>query len=507
MLRSLSSGFLLNIKAFFLTLLLCPALSFSQKTTKIDLVNANTLEYNKQLGENVKRLIGSVVLKHDSTYLYCDSAYLNSESNNVDAYGHVRINSGTVIINGEVLNYDGDSRNAVMHRNVSMTDNKMTLTTDLLTYNTRTDIGNYTTGGKIVDPDNVLTSNIGYYYAGKKQFFFKKNVVLVNPKYTMRSDTLMYNTETEVSYFYGPTTIVSKENFIYCENGWYNSQNDIAQFNKNAYFKNKEQKLSGDSLYYDRKIGYGKALNNITALDTVQKITIQGDYGEYWEKPGITLVTKKAVLIQAIEKDSLFLHADTLKAFTDSTGAGKRLFAFHHAKFFKTDMQGVADSIYYSFKDSVIYMYKRPMLWTDKNQLSGDTINIHLSHGEIKQLNIYSSSFIISRDDSIRYNQIKGKNLVGHFIENKLHRIDVFGNGETIYYVRDDKTKLIGVNKAEADNLLIFVKENAIKTITFLTKPEAVLYPEKDLSINDVRLKNFKWEEENRPCDRYDIFN
>jgi hypothetical protein len=152
-------------------------------------------------------------------------------------------------------------------------------------------------------------------------------------------------------------------------------------------------------------------------------------------------------------------------------------------------------------------MYKNPMLWTDKNQLSGDTITMHMSHGEIKVLNIYSSSFIISKDDSIRYNQIKGKNLVGHFVENKLHRIDVYGNGETIYYVRDDKTNLIGVNKAEADNLLIFVKENKVNTITFLSKPEAVLYPEKDLSINDVRLKNFKWEEQNRPCDRYDIFN
>ena len=278
-------------------MLLCPAISFSQKTTKIDLINANTLEFDKKLGENVKRLIGSVVLKHDSTILYCDSAYLNSESNSVDAYGHVRINSGTVVINGEVLNYDGDARNAVMHRNVTMKDNKMTLTTDLLTYNTHTNIGTYTTGGKIVDPENVLTSQIGYYYANEKKFYFRKNVVLVNPKYTMRSDTLMYNTETDVSYFYGPTTIVSKENFIYCENGWYDTKNDVAQFNKNAYFKNKEQKLSGDSLYYDRKTGYGKALYNITAIDTVQKITVKGDYGEYWEKSGQTLVTKQAELI------------------------------------------------------------------------------------------------------------------------------------------------------------------------------------------------------------------
>jgi lipopolysaccharide export system protein LptA len=494
--------------AFFFLLLLFPVLSFSQKTTQIELINANTLEYNKKLGEDVKRLIGSVVLKHDSTYLYCDSAYLHSESNSVDAFGHVRINSGTVVITGEVLNYDGDSRDAVLHRKVTMNDGNMTLTTEHLTYNTRTDIGNYTTGGKIVDPENVLTSTIGYYYAEKKQMFFKKNVVLVNPKYTVRSDTMVYYTETEVSHFYGPTTIVSKENFIYCENGWYDSKNDIAQFNKNAYFKNKEQKLSGDSLYYDRKKGFGQAFNNITAIDTTQKITIKGDYGEYREKEGITLVTKKAELIQTIDKDSLFLHADTLKSFTDTAGVGKRLYAYHHAKFFKTDLQGAADSIYYSFKDSVIYMYTHPMLWTDKNQLSGDTILIQLSHNQIKQMNLYSSSFIISRDDdSLRFNQVKGKNLVGHFVNNELNRIDVYGNGETVYYVRDDKTKLIGINKATAQNLLIYVKDKAIKTITFLSKPEANLYPEKDLSLNDVRLKDFKWEETNRPEDRYDIFH
>lgn len=488
-------------------LILFPFLSFSQKTTKIDLINANTLEFDKKIGEDVKRLIGNVILKHDQTFLYCDSAYLHSESNSVDAFGNVRINSDSVTIYSEILHYDGDTKTAHADKNVKMIDNKMVLVTDHLTYNTKSNIGNYTTGGKITDPENVLTSTIGYYYVDEKQFYFKKNVVLVNPRYTMRSDTLVYNTETEVSHFYGPTTIVSKENLIYCENGWYNSNNDIAQFNKNAYFTNKVQKLNGDSLYYDRKIGFGKAFNNITAIDTVQHITMKGNYAEYYEKLGKSMVTKKAVLIQDIDGDSLFLHADTLKAFFDTTGAGKTLFAYNHAKFFKSDLQGLGDSIVYSFKDSTIFMYTKPMIWSDKNQLSADTIMIFLRKNQVKQMNLYSSSFIISKDDSIRFNQIKGKNLVGHFINNKLNKINVYGNGETVYYVRDDKNKLVGVNKAVADNLLIFVNENQIKSITFLTKPEATLYPEKDLSKNDVRLKNFKWEEDKRPADEFDIFH
>lgn len=493
------------ITALILSMLF-PSLLFSQRVTKIDLISANTLEYNKQINENVKRLIGNVILKHDSTYLYCDSAYLNSESNNVDAFSNVRIYSGSVVITGSILNYNGNTKEADMHKNVTMTDNKMTLTTEHLTYNTQSNIGNYNTGGRIVDPENVLTSKIGYYYANDKEFYFKKNVVLVNPRYTMKSDTLNYNTDSEISYFLGPTTIVSKENLIYCENGWYDTQKDIAQFNKNAYILNKEHKLNGDSIYYDRKIGFGKAFNNITVIDTVQKVMLKGDYGEYWDKQGISMVTKNALLIQDIDKDTLFLHADTLKAFFDSTGKGKILYAYKHAKFYKSDMQGMCDSIVYSFKDSIIYMYSKPMLWTDKNQLSADTIIIHQSKNEIKQMNLYNSSFVISMDDSIRYNQVKGKNLIAYFADNELNKIDVKGNGETVYYVRDDKQKLIGVNKAESQNLTIYVKKREIKSITFFVQPEATLYPEKNLSKNDVRLKDFKWDEYERPDCEEDVF-
>ncbi len=494
------------LRAVFVVLLLFPVFSYSQKTTKIDLVSANSLEFDKRISGDVRRLIGDVVLKHDETYLYCDSAYLYSESNSVDAFGNVRINSDSVNIYSKILHYDGNNRTAQVDNNVKMTDNKMVLTTEHLIYNTRSNIGNYTTGGKITDPENVLTSTIGYYYANDKRFFFKKNVVLVNPRYTMKSDTLMYNTNTEISYFYGPTTIESKENTIYCENGWYDSKNDISQFNKNASFSNKEQILRGDSLYYDRKLGFGKAFNNITVIDTVKDIILKGNYAEYKEKEGRTMITDKALLIQDIANDSLYLHADTLKAFFDSTKTGKIILAYNNAKFFKSDMQGMGDSIVYAFKDSIISMFVHPILWTDKNQLSADTILIHLSNNKIKQMNLYTSSFIVSKDDSIRFNQIKGKNLIGHFVNNKLHTINVNGNGETIYYVRDDKNELIGVNKATSDNLLIFVTENKINTITFITKPEASLYPEKDLLPDDTKLKDFKWDEINRPADKEDIF-
>jgi len=479
---------------------------YSQKVTKIDLVSANTLEFDKSLGDDVKQLIGNVILKHENTYLYCDSAYLYSETNSVKAFSNVHITSTSVNIYGDYLVYDGNTKISEMHNNVKMIDGAMTLRTEHLNYNTKTNIGNYTTGGKITDAENKLTSIIGYYYADTKQFFFKDSVVLINPRYTMHSDTLMYNTNSEISYFYGPTTIISKENFIYCENGWYDTRNDIAQFNKHAYFQNNDQKLSGDSLYYSRNTGFGKAFDNITVTDTVRDIILKGNYAEYYEKIGKTIMTDKAVLIQVIEDDSLFLHADTLKAFFDSTHTGKFMFAYHHARFYKSDLQGVADSIFYSFKDSVISMYMSPILWTKENQLSSDTILIRMKHKQIDCMELYSSAFIISQDDTAKYNQIKGKMITGYFINNDLRKIKVKGNGETLYFVRDDGKKLIGINKAESENMLIYVADRDIKTISFSIKPEATLYPESDLSPADILLKGFRWEDQVRPNNKEDIF-
>ena len=484
-----------------------PVLSYAQKITKIDLDNADRLEYDKNIGENVKRLIGNVILHHEGTYLYCDSAYLYSETNSVDAFSNVSIKSGTVHIVGDVLYYNGNTKDAELDKNVKMTDEKMELETEHLTYNTKTKIANYLTGGKLKDAENVLTSKIGYYYAETKEVYFKKEVVLVNPEYTMNSDTLKYNTKTEIAYFFGPTYIVSKENTIYCENGWYNTQKDIAQFNENAYFSNKEQKINGDSLYYDRKILFGKAYNNITIIDTTQEITIKGNYAEYYEKEGKTMVTNEALVIHNMDGDSLFLHADTLKAFFDSTGAGKVLYAYNHAKFFKSDIQGLGDSIVYSFTDSVIYMYSNPILWSEENQITADTIHIFLKNNELYRMNLYSSSFIVSKEDSVKYNQIKGKFVIGHFFENELRKINVYQNSETIYYVRDESKGLIGINKAIADDMLIFVDNSKVKTITFLTNPEATLYPEKDLAPAEVKLKGFKWDEFKRPLDKEGVFN
>ena len=495
---------------------------FAQKTSKIELEGANSLEYDKDIGPNVKRLIGDVRFKQEGTTLTCDSAYLFTDKNWVNAYGNVHIVSGGNNIYGDTLKYNGDSKIAELLINVKMVDKQMTLTTNHLIYDLNSDVGNYNQGGKIIDKKNTLTSRKGYYFSKKKEFFFKDTVVLVNKDYIMRSDTLMYNTQTDVSYFYGPTTIVSKENNIYCENGWYDTKKDISQFNKNAVFQNKEQTLKGDSLYYDRINGVGKAFKNVYIKDSVQKVVLTGEYAIYYEKKGNTLITDSAMLTKIMDKDSLFLHADTLRAIFDSTKTNKTLFAYKKAKFFKTDMQGLSDSIVYIYKDSIINLYKSPVLWTGANQLTADTIKIFLGNNEIKQMNLYSSSFIVSRDDtsgytiakdkkiivdSLKFNQIKGKNIVGHFLKNELKLINVYGNGETIYIVKESSGATIGINKAESAEMKIVLTDNQIQKITFISQPIAILYPEKDLAKNERFLKDFIWYSSFRPENKKEIFN
>ena len=507
--------------------------------TRIELLNANTLEFDKEKGD-AKRLLGNVSFKHDNAILYCDSAYLYPD-NSLDAFSNVHIQQGdTLNLYGQVLNYNGNTKKALLNRDVRLIDKDIVLTSNVLNYDLNSNLANYAGNGKIVNKENTLTSEFGYYYAKTKDFYFKRNVVLVNPQYVVKCDTLKYNTLTKISYFLSPTTIVSKENTIYCENGWYDTQKNIAQFTKNARLSNPKQQLKGDSLYYNRNKGYGKAMRNIEIRDTAENIIITGDLGEYFEVEDNSIVTGKALLIQLYDKDSLFLHADLLRATTDSAlllakmpkapeiksgkekkkkesttaaqangflpaKASRVLMAYHKVKFYKSDMQGKCDSLIFSYKDSTMQLYTDPVLWADKNQLTSDSITIHTYDGKMKSMDLKTNAFMTSQEDSLRFNQIRGKSMHGIFANNELRRINVNGNGQTIYYAKD-KDAMIGVNKTDCSNMIILIKENKIDRITFITKPDATLFPIEELSPKDLLLRDFKWHGHLRPINRYAIF-
>ena len=481
--------------------------SYSQETTKITLERADSWEFNKAIKPDIQRILGNVVMQHDSAVLYCDSAYLNDKENIVIAYGNVHVKlSDTLNLFGDSLWYNGNTKIARIKSNVKLIDNETILTTDTLVYNRYTQIAQYDYWGKIVSEKNFLVSKHGYYNTEKKKFFFKQKVVLINPEYIMHSDTLMYNTVTETTFFYGPSDIKSKEDSIYCENGWYDTRYDKARFSEKAFIFHGDQSLTGDSIYYERQTGFGQVWKNAILTDTVNKTILKGNYGEIHRDRGFTFMTDRALVEMIDKKDTLFLHSDTIRATFDSAQNIKNLFCFYKVKYFRNDLQGMCDSMVYHGKDSTLIMYKEPVLWSDKNQLTGDSISMTMLNGQIDTLVLYSSAFIISQDDTNKFNQVKGRNMIGYMKDNELFKIHVLGNSETIYYVREEDRSLIGINKAISSDMLIFLENREVLSITYIDQPIATLYPEKEISPFDLKLKGFKWISGKRPLTKEDIF-
>lgn len=490
-------------------LCLVSTVAFAQKkATKIKLEHADVFEYIEGKGKKTRRLKGNVAFSHQDVLLYCDSAYLYPKTNSLDAYGHVRIiQSGGITITGDSLHYEGNTKLADINGNVVMLHDDTKLTTSAMTHDLGTNSSSYKTGGTLIDGDNTLTSRMGIYKSRTKSFFFRDNVVLVNPNYTMTADTLEYNSGSERAIFHGPTTIVSKENTIYCEAGWYDTQTNMSEFSKRARILTNEQSISGDSLFYNRELGYGKAIGNVEIIDTAQKIIISGQFGEYFEKEDIAMVTIEAVMIDVYDDDSLFLHADTLRSGFDSTGTSKVLYAYHKVRFYKSDLQGKCDSIVFSYADSTIQLFNDPVIWSEKNQMTADRINIKRGKGGIEFLDFMENAFIVSKVDSIRYNQIKGKNMKGLFVENNLNKIKVKGNGETVYYAQEEDSTFIGVNVAQCSDMTIYVEDNDIKSITFINMPTAILHPIDKMTQSELELKGFRWLSHIRPRDKSDLFD
>lgn len=477
-----------------------------KKVKRIELRNAEVLEYDESLGHKARRLLGNVIFEHEGALMYCDSAYLY-ENNSMDAFSHVFINKGDSIkMWCDELNYNGNTEFAKAKRNVKLEDREMTLTSDKLDYNMKTEQAWYNTGGTIIDNENTLTSQIGYYYSTYEELFFKDSVKLVNKQYTLYCDTLRYNTQTEVAFFLGPTEIISDENTVLSNFGWYDTELDISQFSNDATVLGKDQSIKGDSLYYNKKHGYGIAIGNVEVADTSQDILLTGGRAKYYEVGDMVLLTDSAVMIQAMGSDSLFLHADTLLSIIDTVIDRRILFAFHHVKFFKPDMRGKCDSLVYSYADSTIRLYRDPILWSDENQLTADSMWIQNRNNRIDKLFMKENSMIISEEDSAMFNQIKGRYMTGFFKEQKLRRVFVEGNGETIYFAAEESGPPENVNKAKASNLIIIIDNNKVKDITFLTQPDATLYPLNLVNLNDMKLEDFDWRISERPEKVEDIF-
>ena len=482
-----------------------PALAHAQKKTRIDILYSEILQQGKQQEETFKRLIGNVKLKHEDAIMSCDSAHLFDIDKEVQAFGSIHVNQGdTLHLYGDFMKYRGDTRLAQVRRNVRLVDKETELETMFLDFDMNRNIGYFFNRGTIRNADNTLKSSKGYYYSKTKDFYFKDSVEIVNPDYTISCDTLRYNTSTETAFFLSPTIIRGEDLFIYCENGWYDTRLDLSQFNENAFIVTGDKMIRGDSIFYDRVNGIGIATGHIELTDTTQKIILRGNYAESYENPEQSLVTDSALFIQYAEGDTLFMAADTLWSVTDTAGF-RLLRAFYNVRIFRDDLQAICDSLSYSFSDSVIQLYHKPVLWSDENQLTANFVRIITRNQKVHLMEMFQSSFIVSMEDSLRYNQLKGKDMVAHFIEGELYMIRVTGNGQTLYYARDNE-EIIGINKAESSNIDIYVKDRKIERIRMLTEPGGNFTPPSQASPAELKLDGFNWHEPVRPAGPDDLF-
>ncbi len=485
----------------------------NKKVTKIFVVHADSFVYQEAVNPDVRALYGNITFRHDSTYMYCDSAYLYGTNNTLEAFDNVRIEQGdTLYIYGDYLKYNGNTSIAEMRENVRMenisakTGRIVTLFTDHFNYDRNKNIGYYFDGGMIVDSLNELTSVYGQYSPDTKDAFFKETVRLKNPQFVLTSDTLEYNTETKIATILGPSVIESDSGTIYSSRGWYNTLTEESMLydRSTVVSKDKFKNMTADSMFYNRLTGIAEAYQNMVLNDTVKKVILTGHYGFFNDPDGYAFSTDSAQFIEYSQGDSLFLHADTLQMRTIGEN-DREIKAFHNVRFFRSDIQGVCDSMQFNTQDSILYMYKNPILWNTGYQMWGDTIQIFFNDSTIDRIHVINYAFATEKVDTTYFNQLKGRDLMAYFSQGELSRIEISGNAETIYYPVDNGA-FTGRNKTESSYIAITIKNRKPVRIAWRPQTNAQMLPIPDLNPENKFLKDFVDFDYLRPHSKQDIF-
>lgn len=518
----------------FVTIFWFNSLVAQEETKIIEIIQAggSTQDQQKFPGANilVKKDNIRVHLFHDGALIKSNISYFYPKLNFFKANGNIIFTQGdTLKMTCDYLEYDGTKKLAKAWGSVLLNRGDVELKTDTLYLDRENSEAYYNTFGTILDEQTKLTSNRGIYFMNFKKYRFISNVKIDDPEYKLKSQQLDYFTESKMAFFHGKTSIIGKDYNIYCEIGSYNTKLQKGNFQKNAIILYNNKEIKGDSLYFDNEIDYAAATNNISIIDTLNKSVINGHYGEIFKARDSAIITQRALAVNIVDQDSLYIHADTLVA----TGPSEKriLRGYYDVRIFKSDLRGKSDSIHLNQKTGLIKMLKlpltrkenqifsesqknarNPILWFGKSQMSGDKIFLtsDINTQKLDSLKIIGNSWIIEKDSlsETGFNQIKGVLLDGLFKNGELSEIEITKNTEVIYYMySDEDNELIGIDKTTCSRLMMITEDNQIKDITFFVSPDGELLPEKDLPINERKLKGFVWRDDERPKNISDLFS
>lgn len=496
------------ILTFSVQFIAAQAKKTKQPNKEIHIQHSDFVDIDEALVPDGVLLTGNVKVDHDGVVLTCNKAYVFKKENYLKAFGNVQLVQGdTLFLNSKYAEYSGELKQAFATGDAVMTSPDATLQTDTIHFDRNLQQVFYNSKGTIVNKDNTLVSKSGRYFANEKKFQFLTEVTITNPKYVIKSNHLDYYSNSGHTYLFGPSTITSKANYIYTEKGFYDTKKNLAHFLRKSYIKYDDRRIEGDSLFYNRNTEFASATRNVKITDSINRGVVKGHYAELYKLKDSMFVTKRAVAINLVENDSVYIHGQKLLV----TGKeGERILrAFKNVRFYKIDMSGKCDSIHSNSKTALTKLIGNPILWNGENQITGDLMHLIGDNKtrKIDSLKVINNTFLLSKDTlGTGFNQVKGLNLFGKFRDGKLHDVDVVKNTEVIYYMRNDANELIGINKNVSSKITMILEDNQLQDITFYNKVDGDIFPEDELPENARRLKGMKWRGDERIKSKDDIF-
>ncbi len=479
---------------------------------RVYLIHADRLSFDRYgRRPDAQVLNGHVSFRHKGATLTCDSAYFFEATNSFEAFGHVKLKQGdTLTLVSDYAYYDGNEQMARSRRNVILTHRGTKLYTDSLDYDRLYNLGYFFEGGKMVDNKNVLTSDWGEYDTETRDAVFNYDVKLKNPKFYLETDTLYYDVHTRLAHVTGPSTVTSGKSMVKTQDAYYDTNNDKARLFGRSVLVDEAKEITGDSLFRDEKNGTAEGFGNVIYRDKQNKNEMYSEYFWYDENQGYAYATDHAKLVDYSQKDTLYLHGDTLKMVSynvNTDSVWRKLHCYYKVRMYRKDMQAVCDSLVYNSKDSVMTMYKDPIAWNVNRQLLGEVIDIFMKDSTIEHAHINGQALSIEKiDEKDHFNQVSSKDMFAYFINGDIHQSDAIGNVQTIFYPVDEKDSTFqGLNYLETDTMRMYLQERKLQRIK-TNKASGTTYPMTQIPSNKYHLTQFAWFDYVRPTDKDDIF-